>query len=63
MFGMDLKTKSRDKYRQEINTETYLKKKQKQKERIWKKRILQYVGRNETKTKRISKKLSRGVSI
>ena len=26
MFGMDLKTKSRDKYRQEINTETYLKK-------------------------------------
>ena len=63
MFGMDLKTKSRDKYRQEINTETYLKKKQKQKERIWKKHILQYVGRNETKTKRISKKLSRGVSI
>ena len=63
MFGMDLKTKSRDKYRQEINTETYLKKKQKQKERIWKKRILQYVGRNETKTKRISKKLSRGVSL
>ena len=31
MFGMDLKTKSRDKYRQEINTETYLKKKTKTK--------------------------------
>ena len=26
MFGMDLKTKSGDKYRQEINAETYLKK-------------------------------------
>ena len=44
---------------QEINTETYLKKKKIEK-RIWKKQISQYVLREENKAKRTSKKLSKG---
>ena len=48
-----LKKHTRDKYRN-------LPEKEKKKKRIWKKQIPYYFWKKETKTKRISKKLSRG---
>ena len=47
--------------KQEINTETYLKKK-KIKKRICEEQISQYVQRKEAKTKRIPKNLSKKLS-
>ena len=47
-----LREQARDKYRN-------LSEEEKNKKRIWKKQIPQYVWRKETKTKRMSKKLSR----
>ena len=49
-----LREQARDKYRNLCEEE------KKWKERIWKKQIPQYVWRGEKKTKKISKKLSRG---
>ena len=49
-----LREQARDKYKNPSEEEN------KYKERIWKKQISQYVWRKKTKTKRISKKLSRG---
>ena len=49
-----LKEQARGKYRNLSEQE---------KNRIWEKQILQYVSRKETKTKRMSKKLSQGKKV
>ena len=51
-----LREQPRDKYRN-------LSEEAKNKNKIWKKQIPQYVWRKETKTKRISKKLSRNKKV